>query len=86
MRVAMVNANRVMLAVELFCYWLFLTTGFEPVEGKIAHVVGTVACAWSVYNGIKWHYKMKDGEGLSWAVIGGLVFAGFTARWLVAVS
>ena len=82
----MVNFNRGMLAVELFCYWLFLSSGFEPVEGKIAHFVGTVACAYSVYNGIKWHYKMKDGEGLSWATIGGLVFVGFSARWLVAVS
>jgi hypothetical protein len=75
-----------MLAVELFCYWLFLSSGFEPVEGKIAHFVGTVACAYSVYNGIKWHYKMKDGEGLAWAAIGTLVFIGFSARWLVAVS
>ncbi len=81
----MVQLNRFMLAVELFCYWLFLSAGFEPVMGKIAHFIGTVACAWSVYNGIKWHYKIKDGEGLAWTVIGSMVFAGFSARWLVAV-
>ena len=82
----MVNFNRGMLAVELFCYWWFLGSGFPPGPAIIAHFVGTVACAWSVYNGIKWHYKMKDGEGLAWAVIGGLVFAGFSVRWLVAVQ
>lgn len=82
----MVNFNRGMLAVELFCYWLFLASGSEPVEGKITHIVGTVACAFSIYNGIKWHYKMKDGEGLAWAAIGALVFIGFSARWLVAVT
>jgi hypothetical protein len=82
----MVNFNRSMLAVELFCYWYFLSTGFQPVLGIASHVLGTVACAWSMYNGIKWHYKVKDGEGLAWAVIGGMVFVGFSARWLIGVS
>ncbi len=82
----MLQLNRFLLAVELFCYWWFLSSGFEPVFGKIAHSIGTVACAWSIYNGIKWHYKNQDGEGLAWAVIGSLVFAGFSARWLVAVT
>ena len=82
----MVNFNRLMLAVELFCYWLFLSSGFEPIEGKIAHIIGSVACAWSVYNGIKWHYDKRDGEGLAWAVIGAMVFVGLSARWLVAVT
>ena len=81
----MVHFNRGILAVELFCYWLFLASGFEAVEGKITHIVGTAACAWSIYNGIKWHYKMKDGEGFAWAAIGTLVFIGFSARWLVAI-
>jgi hypothetical protein len=65
---------------------LFLSTGFGPIEGKIAHFVGTVACAMSIYNGMKWHFKVKDGEGLSWVIIGGLIFVGFSARWLIAVS
>lgn len=79
-----------MLAVELFCYWYFISGSFKPVLGIvlgiISHFVGTIACVWSVYNGIKWHYKMKDGEGLAWAVIGGMVFVGFSARWLIGVS
>ncbi len=82
----MIKFNRLMIAVELFCYWLFLAKGIEPIEGKFAHMIGSVACAWSVYNGIKWHYSKKDGEGLSWEVIGSMVFIGLSARWLVAVS
>ncbi len=82
----MLKLNRTMLSVELFCYWWFLATGFEPLLGKLAHFIGTFACVWSIYNGIMWHYKNKDGEGLAWAVIGGLVFAGFSARWLIAVA
>ena len=39
-----------------------------------------------MYNGIKWHFAKKDGEGLAWTVIGAMVFAGLSARWLVAVS
>lgn len=82
----MVQFNRSLLAVVLFCYWYFLSAGFQPVLGIVSHFVGTIACVWSLYNGIKWHYKMKDGEGLAWAVIGGLVFVGFSARWLIGVS
>jgi len=82
----MLTFNRLLIAAELFCYWLFLSTGFESIEGKIAHMIGSVACAWSVYNGIKWHYNKKDGEGLAWAVIGSMVFIGLSARWLVGVS
>lgn len=81
----MVKLNRFLLSVELFSYWLFLYAGIEPVYGKIASFAGTYTCAWSIYNGIKWHYKTKDGEGLAWAVIGILVFAGFSVRWLVTV-
>ncbi len=82
----MVALNRALLAVQLFCYWWFLSSGFEPAGGKVAHAVGSVACAWSMYNGIKWHFAKKDGEGLAWTVIGAMVFAGLSARWLVAVS
>jgi len=82
----MVSLNRSLMAIALFCYWWFLSSGFEPVMGKVTHFVGTVACAMCIYNGIIWHFRNRDGEGLAWAVIGGLVFAGFSARWLVAVS
>lgn len=82
----MLQLNRFMIAVELFCYWWFLASGFEPVLGKLAHFLGTFVCAWSIYNGLMRHHQNKDGEGLAWAVIGGLVFIGFSARWLVAVA
>ena len=82
----MVVLNRLLLAAELFCYWAFLSLGFEPTAGKVAHVIGSVACAWSIYNGVKWHFEKRDGEGFAWAVIGALVFLGLTARWLVEVS
>ena len=82
----MLKLNRFMLALHLFCYWWFLASGFEPAHGKIAHFAGTFACAWSIYNGIMRHYQSKDGEGIAWAVIGSLVFVGFSARWLVAVA
>jgi len=29
----MVQLNRLMLAVELFCHWLFLSADFEPIVG-----------------------------------------------------
>ncbi len=82
----MVQINRLLLAIALFCYWYFLSSGFEPIAGKITHIIGTVAAAWSVYNGTKWQFRMKDGEGLAWAIIGAMIFLGFTARWLVAVA
>ena len=81
----MVQFNRILLSIELFCYWWFLAQG-PVMAGKLAHVIGSVAAAWSIYNGVKWHFKIKDGEGLAWAAIGGLVFLGLTARWLVAAG
>jgi len=80
----MVKFNRGMLSAQLFCYWYFLANGPESVDGMASHIIGSVAAAWSVYDGIKWHYKTRDGEGLAWAVIGTLVFLGLTARWLVS--
>ena len=80
----MVTVYRILIGVQLFCYWLFLAKGFVGI-GKLAHVLGTVACVWSIYSGIIRHYKLKDGEGLAWAIIGALVFVGFSARWLVSV-
>lgn len=82
----MVQFNRFLLTIELFCYWYFLAQGPEPLAGKLAHIGGSVAAAWSIYNGLKWHFKTRDGEGLAWAAIGGLVFIGLSARWLVAAG
>ncbi len=82
----MVQFNRFLLSIELFCYWYFLAQGPVPIAGRVMHVIGSVAAAWSIYNGLKWHFKAKDGEGLAWAVIGGLVFLGLSARWLVAAG
>jgi len=79
----MVSFNRLMLSVELFCYWYFLSEGPSTIAGKGAHVLGSVAAAWSIYNGIKWHFHTRDGEGMAWAVIGGLVFTGLSVRWLI---
>jgi hypothetical protein len=75
-----------MLMLQLFCYWYFLANGPGSSAGMATHVGGSVLAAWSIYNGVKWHFKVKDGEGLAWAIIGGLVFLGLTARWLVAVG
>ncbi len=82
----MLQLNRTMLAAQLFCYWWFLATGFEPILGKLAHFVGTFTCVWSIYNGAIWHYKTKDGEGMAWIIVGVMVFIGFSARWLIAVA
>ncbi len=82
----MVSFNRLMLIVELFCYWFFLSSGPEPIAGKVSHIIGSIAAAWSVYNGIKWHFRTRDGEGMAWAVIGAMVFLGLTGRWLVAAA
>jgi len=78
--------NRIMLSLELFCYWYFLSAGFGSIGGKITFFIGSFLSAWSIYNGIKWHYSAKDGEGLSWAVIGILTFAGLSVRWLITVA
>lgn len=82
----MIQFNRIMLAVELFCYWYFLANGPASVRGMAAHILGSVAAAWSIYNGSKRHFAIKDGEGLAWAIIGGLVFVGLSLRWLVEVG
>lgn len=82
----MVKLNRTLLAVELFCFWYFLSTGPEPVPGLVSFLVASIAAAWSVFNGVKWHFAKRDGEGLAWAAIGALVFVGLTARWLVEVA
>lgn len=79
----MVSFNRLLLSVELFCYWYFLAQGPVTILGKAAHILGSIAAAWSIYNGCKWHFNKKDGEGLAWVVIGGLVFAGLSVRWLI---
>ena len=78
--------NRALIAVQLFCFWYFLGEGPAPVLGQASFIVASVAAAWSVYNGIKWHFAKRDGEGLAWAVIGALVFLGLTGRWLVQVQ
>ncbi len=88
----MVAFNRAMLPVELFCFWWFLASdvklpmGPDPTFELATFLVGSLAAGWSVYNGIKWHFIQKDGEGLAWACIGCLVFLGLTARVLVAVA
>lgn len=79
----MVSFNRVLISIELFGFWLFMSVGPEPVAGQISFVAAGVAAAWSVYNGIKWHFAHRDGEGAAWCVIGVMVFLGLTARWLV---
>jgi len=88
----MVAFNRSLLSVELFCFWWFLASdvklpmGPDPTIELVAFLVGSLAAGWSVYNGIKWHFSQKDGEGLAWACIGCMVFLGLTARLLVAVA
>ncbi len=82
----MVEFNRILLFVELFCFWYFLGNGPEPVLGQVTFLVASLGGAWSIYNGIKWHFAKPDGEGLAWSVIGTLVFVGLTARWLVEVA
>ena len=79
----MVRLNRTLLSVELFGFWYFLAKGPEPIAGQISFLIASVAAAWSVYNGLKWHFTKRDGEGAAWAAIGALVFLGLTARWLV---
>ena len=81
----MIPLNRALIGVELFCYWYFLSTGFSPLLGQASFVLASVSATWSIYNGIKWHFAKRDGEGLAWAVLGGIVFLGLTARWLVEV-
>ncbi len=82
----MVALNRALIGIELFCFWYFLSAGPEPVVGQATFIAASVAAAWSVYNGVKWHFAKRDGEGLAWAIIGALVFLGLTARWLVEVA
>ena len=88
----MVAFNRAMISVQLAGFWTFLSLGpgsrQDPsgqAMGMVSFVVASVAAAWSIYNGVKWHFAKRDGEGLAWAVIGTLVFLGLTARWLVQV-
>ena len=82
----MIWLNRSLIAVELFCFWYFLSTGPAPLSGQVTFLVSSAAAAWSIYNGIKWHFAKRDGEGLAWAAIGVLVFLGLTARWLIKVA
>ena len=82
----MVSFNRAMLTVELFGFWYFLSAGPDSMLGRASFIVASVAAAWSVYNGVKWHFAKRDGEGIAWAVIGAMVFLGLTARWLVQVA
>lgn len=82
----MVSLNRALIGVELFGYWYFLSVGPGPVLGRASFIVASVAAAFSVYNGVKWHFIKRDGEGMAWAVLGSLVFLGLTARWLVHVG
>jgi len=82
----MVALNRALIGIELFCFWYFLIAGSGPVLGQVTFVGASVAGAFSIYNGIKWHFAKHDGEGLAWAVIGLLVFLGLTSRWLVEVA
>ena len=82
----MVQFNRALIFVELFCFWYFLDAGPEPLLGQMTFIAAALGGAWSVYNGVKWHFDRRDGEGLAWAVIGAMVFLGLTARWLVEVA
>lgn len=82
----MVNLNRALIGIELFCFWYFLSAGPRAVLGQVTFVGASVAGVFSIYNGTKWHFAKHDGEGLAWAVIGLLVFLGLTARWLVQVA
>ena len=71
--------------MELLCYLYFLGTGFRSLSGQASFFFASVFAVWSIYNGIKWHFAKRDGEGLAWAVVGGIVFLGLTARGLVEV-
>ncbi len=61
----MVPLNRALIGIELFCFWYFLSAGPEPVVGQATFIAASVAAAWSIYNGFKWHFAKRDGEGLA---------------------
>jgi len=75
---------RILLFIEVFCYWLFIAAGFQSVTGRIAFFTSSTASVVSIYYGMMWSYSRKNGEGLAWAVIGSLVFAGLTLKWLIS--
>ena len=81
----MIPLNRALIGVELLCYQYFFAQGFRSHSGELSFLLANVFAVWSIYNGIKWHFAKRDGEGLAWAVVGGIVFLGLTARGLVEV-